>query len=740
MNKLHAEVSGALGFTDELRVVRDCIYGVMIFATVATGSVQADIGAVEHVIVTGTRLTEEPFNQPYAFYRVTVEDLNKQVGRTALDRMNYGPGVFIQRTAPNQASPFVRGLTGEQSLLMLDGIRLNHAFMRPGPNQYAALVPDLGLSSIDGILGSSSTVNGSDGLTGGIDFRLAAAGRGVESGNNFWGRSRIDTGNGTTIEMGVDGASDDWSYSFELGGSSFNDRSGGEDFREHVFGPDITGNRIPNTAYDEYSLGLRLAYRGLDNHLTELSAGHKRQEDAPRPDGYFENAGKTDRIFRFFDPQAFTYLHLKDSWTIQRSLIERLDTKLWWHRHAEEQFRASFRNQGTTESRIRRREYDDSLDALGIDLQATSLLGPGDRHIVTWGATYIDESTDNSYREFRTPRGSSDLSLLAAYNPEDWSNKTTVSDGSSYDSLGVFLQDDWRLTQRVRLLLGIRYSAFKWSFGNVEGDTDDITGNVRVLWTVNEDHRLFASVSQGFRAPNLTNLDGLVERGSSGNPAIGDPDLNAEVSLSYEAGWKWRAGQNALQLTLFQTSVSDLIQRDFSATPATTTNIEDARLYGFESTWEYGVDINADQRLALVGSASFIQAKRDIPEADGSTFEDNISRANRFYGNVGLQYERGENWSGVLRLRWHDDYDDVATHPSDADADDVRLTVAGNPDGSMPGYGVADLIVSWSDDKHHPGIGVSVFVENLADKTYREPGSGVDGVGRNIGLFASVRF
>ncbi len=701
---------------------------------ILVGPVSAAEAVPENVIVTGTRLTEEPFNQPYAFYRVAMDDLDARVGRVALDRMNYGPGVFMQRTAPNQASPFIRGLTGEQSLLMLDGIRLSHAFMRPGPNQYAALVPDFSLSSVDVILGSSSTVNGSDGLTGGLDFRLAPAGRGITDGQTVWGRTRLDTGNGITIGAGIDGASNNWAYSFELGGSFFDDRTGGDDFRDHVFGTD--GDEIPNTAYDEYSSGLRLSYSGLADHVLALSAGHKRQEDAPRPDGYFENTGRTDRIYRFFDPQTFTYLHLKDTWAIAGDVIEQLDTKLWWHQHAEEQFRSSFRDQGTADERIRRREYDNTLDALGIDLQATTLVGAQDRHALTWGGTYINERTDNSYREFRTPAGSTDLSLLAPHNPEDWSNKTTISDGSTYESLGLFVQDDWQLTDHFSLLLGVRYSRYEWSFGDVDGDTDDFTGNVRALWNVADNHRLFAGVSRGFRSPNLTNLNGVVDRGSSGNPAVGNPNLEPEVSFTYEAGWKWRDGRDSFQLTLFRTIIDDFIQPDFSATPAVTTNVEDADLSGFESAWEYGVEIGAEQRLAFVGSVSLLDATRDIPEADGSTFEDNISRANRFYGNVGLEYQLGSNWSGRFQLRWHDAYDDVATHPSDSDADDVRLTVAGNPDGSLPGYGVADLVIGWQGDRHS----ASVFVENLADKTYREPGSAVDGVGRNFGVTATVRF
>ena len=724
-------------FRPGVALLAACALPAFVPAQEASPQDPVDLPTLE---VTGTRLTNPPLLQPYAFYRTTTEDLNVRIGRTALDRINYGPGIMIQRTAPNQASPFIRGLTGEQALLLLDGVRFSHAFMRPGPNQYAALVPSVSVSAMDAILGSSSVVNGSDGLTGGLDYRLPMAGRGVDEEASPWLGGRIDSGNGGTLMGGVDGRVGAWAYSFEVSGSLFHDRVGGDDFRDRIFVDNPNAfDEIPNTAYDEYATGLRLAYFGLDNHLLELKSGYTRQEDAPRPGGYAQNSGKPDRIYRFFDPQEFTYVHLRDTWFVESDAIERLQTTLWWHRFGEEQFRASIRDFGEPDERIRQREFDDTLDALGLDLQATTRWGGA--HELTWGGTFIHETTDNQYREFRTPKGSRDLSLASPFNPGDWQNKTSVSDGADYTTLGLYAQDYWELMPDVQLLTGLRYSLVDWSFGDVDGDTDDVTGGLRAQWQPIRDHNLFAGVSKAFRAPNLQNLDGVVDRGSSGNAASGNPDLESETSWTVEGGWKWQRARDRLAFTVFNTEIDDLIQRDFSA-GGEFTNVEGADLYGFESDWDLELAFltgdHEDNRLSLVGSVSLVDATRDIPVEGGGTVEDNISRANRLFGRVGLKLERGPNYWALAQIRWHDDYDDVATHPSDSDADDIRLTVAGNPDGGVPGYEVVDLHVGWTSDDER--VAISIFVENIADETYRVPGSGTDGVGRSFGMTGKVAF
>ena len=69
--------------------------------------------------------------QPRAHqFRTTPESL---VGTT---------GVFIQKTNHGGGSPFIRGLTGNQTLILIDGIRVNNSTFRYGPNQYFNTIDD----------------------------------------------------------------------------------------------------------------------------------------------------------------------------------------------------------------------------------------------------------------------------------------------------------------------------------------------------------------------------------------------------------------------------------------------------------------------------------------------------------------------------------------------------------------------------------------------------------------------
>jgi hemoglobin/transferrin/lactoferrin receptor protein len=720
--------------------------------------------------VSATRLTSAPQDQPYAFYQHGRSELDHQTGRTAVESLNNTPGVFVQKTAGNQSSPYIRGLTGEQTLLLFDGVRLSNAMFRPGANQYSALIPDSSIGGIDVILGSSGSVTGSDGLTGAIDFRLAEAGRGRDQAISPWATARAGSADGYRAALGFDGRIGDVAYSLDGGYAYFHDLEGGKHAGDHLYGSAAGDDTIPNSHFHEYHFGGRVAYLGIDNNRFELAAGQTEQWDAPRADGYFENSGDPVRFSRYYDPQTFTYVHARHVFG-GAGAIPRIQTTAYYHLQEEAQFRED--NNG---GRYRRREYEDAIGTAGLDLQLTSFI---QRHEVTYGGTIYQDRSDNGYRRFRSPAGNLNPGAAVDDTGATEPDSTTVPDGSTYNGIGVFLQDFWRINDHWDLLLGARYSRYDWNFdvtagrpgyagigpATIDDSADAITGNVRLGFSPVPPVYTFAGISQGFRAPNLSNLAGVQDRGSSsaggqGPQVQGNPSLDAEKSLTYELGGRWSEQRDTIALTGFYTTIDDLIQVEYTdvngsgtitgpSTPpqptddtARVVNTDEARLWGAEFSFDYGLPtgnlLPAGARLSLFNVTNWVHGEVDaFNTATLQVEEFNLSKANRLFGQAGVRMDLASGWWGLVRTRWSDAYDDVAP----GDATDTRHTTfgaVGEPPGAMPGYAVLDAKIGWliSGGKYW----IDLTVENLLNASYREPGSGTDGSGINAILAAGARF
>ncbi|MEN9950501.1 MAG: hypothetical protein RLY85_1253, partial [Bacteroidota bacterium] len=131
---------------------------------------QDSVVQMEQVTVTATRRAAEVSRLPYAVELMHARDLERQLSRTIPEALQGVPGVFIQKTNHAGGSPFVRGLTGNQSLILVDGIRLNNAIFRFGPNQYMTLVDPLIVDRIEVVKGTGSVQYGSDAMTGVINI------------------------------------------------------------------------------------------------------------------------------------------------------------------------------------------------------------------------------------------------------------------------------------------------------------------------------------------------------------------------------------------------------------------------------------------------------------------------------------------------------------------------------------------------------------------------------------------
>lgn len=118
---------------------------------------------------------------------------------------------------------------------------------------------------------------------------------------------------------------------------------------------------------------------------------------------------------------------------------------------------------------------------------------------------------------------------------------------ASYSTTGIFLQDQLKGSERLRLLLGVRYELFR-DTRKFEEDTERIRQNVflprlGLTYTLRENINYFASYSQGYKPVNPEFVRNPENYGS-------DTPFKSETSFQAETGLKGEFFQKGLFTTL----------------------------------------------------------------------------------------------------------------------------------------------------------------------------------------------
>jgi outer membrane cobalamin receptor len=111
---------------------------------------------LEPVNVTAMRSSLKNSETPARIFSFSKTELQTSDARTLPEFFNGNGNYFLQKTNHGGGSVFLRGLTGNQTLILVDGIRLNNSTFRYGPNQYLNTIFNSLLLSIS----RHATVNG----------------------------------------------------------------------------------------------------------------------------------------------------------------------------------------------------------------------------------------------------------------------------------------------------------------------------------------------------------------------------------------------------------------------------------------------------------------------------------------------------------------------------------------------------------------------------------------------------
>ncbi|MEX2027585.1 MAG: TonB-dependent receptor plug domain-containing protein, partial [Pirellulaceae bacterium] len=205
-------------------------------------------------------------------------------------------GVLMQATGRGQASPFLRGVTGQQVLILVDGIRVNNTVFRAGPNQYFNTIDPGQVERIEVIRGAGSVLWGGDAIGGVINVVTRGADPciGDYAGGGF--RQVFSSADyGSYSRANVEG----WvGSSGVFGGASYS--------RANEVDVGGSRGRQPFTDYDQYAGDVKYHWLVNDQQMVTVSLSHFEFQDLPRSDRFapfvFNRPGNTPRP-TFFDPQ-----------------------------------------------------------------------------------------------------------------------------------------------------------------------------------------------------------------------------------------------------------------------------------------------------------------------------------------------------------------------------------------------------------------------------------------------------
>lgn len=198
----------------------------------------------------------------------------------------------------------------------------------------------------------------------------------------------------------------------------------------------------------------------------------------------------------------------------------------------------------------------------------------------------------------------------------------------------VYLQDEWSLLEDFFLTYGLRLDDHPES-------GLDLSPQVALLWLLDEDHALRASVKRGFRTPS--NLESFLDFLSDPIPPTlvqiqnsPSPDLSSENMLSFEAGYSgllW--DRMKVGVDFFYNRIDDIINLvAINAATAPPLGIEIRQFRNDRDAEVFGVEISTDMlvtdNISLWGNVS-------VQRAEYRDTGDPITGAPESKGNLGIR-------------------------------------------------------------------------------------------------------
>lgn len=626
----------------------------------------ADATNLREVNVTATRTPTELERTPASISIITDQDLEEQQAQEIKEALRYEPGVTVRRAPYRPASAAagggrdgnssinIRGLEGNRVLLVEDGVRLPLTFsfgpLEAGRGDYASM--DL-LRRIEILRGPASSLYGSDGLTGVVNFLT----KDPQDLLDIFGKSTyfslrpyynsVDRSFGSTAQAAW--GNDRWqamlvvdgNRGHELDGKGTNNVAGAN--RTTANPQDTNGNSV---------LG-KIVFKATPTSTFKFTAENVRR----RVDTNVLSAVTT------------TLTNLHDSNTVERDRLSLdydfndMDQRYVQNVHAllyfqyADNHQYSFETRPTLGNRFRDNTYKERMVGGAVQAESNFTTGPL-AHKLVYG---VDASTDyvTNWRNGNLPP-----------TGESFPNKAFPD--TNYTLFGSFLQDEIRYGA-LTVTPGIRYDAY-WlspkqndplyvSLGSggtrlqpTSSNDSAFSPRLAVMYEIAPALIPYAQYAHGFRTPTPDQVNNGFANPIFGYKSIANPDLKPESSDTVELGLRGRLattlGPVTYSAAAFAGRYRNFISQQVIGGTGTTAdplvyqyvNFARANIRGFEgrATWALKGGVTLRTAFAYTTGTTTNNGQASQP----------LDTINPFSAVFGVRYEPNATWFAQADVLW----------------------------------------------------------------------------------------
>jgi len=662
-----------------------------------TTELDSDETQLSPLQVTASRMAAGTNDTVRAVTVINRADIQNKPNVLLPDLLRNETGVYIQQTTPGQGIPIIRGLKGSQNLHLVDGMRVNTAFFRNSPNQYFALIDPFMMDQIDVVRGPGSVLYGGDALGGvvnvithtptmlGSQWQTSGQLAGIfNSADQQWlSHITVDSGNETlATTLGL-------SY---------------QDIGQRTTG---SGETIPFTAYSARAANNKWVYQINSQHRIMFDIQYLRQPATPRVDDLVAGFGQSepDSDVFLFSPNERYFTHLNYLSNQATNWYDHADWHVAWQKIVDGRI-----NQDFNSDRITTEQNASELWGLQIDFDKS--VGAGQ-----W--VYGFESYQDT---ISSAQQVSQNGMIMTADPR-------FPDQSVMKHWAAFADYHHPIGQH-QISVGGRYSDYSIDLNSpqISDDTlklSDVTWQFGWLYALNENDRLFANFSRGFRPPNIFDLGQVGDRPNNRFNVV-NANVKPESVRTLDVGFKHAGNGWQAETVLFVSDYNDVIAStltgettDSGQDIVQSQNIGEVRIWGIEAQYN---------RYFHHGGHLFAHLTYTYGEQTEDNQDEPADRIPPAFGVIGYHWPLSADWTWRQQARYATEQDRLSAR----DMRDARI----NPLGTG-GFVVYDSHLTWQAGLQTT---VRVGIENLFDKKYREHASGLDAAGRNYHLSVFYEF